>query len=522
MIRSQRHPIMAMLRRPLFTETGKTVRLSEVMAGLILILALLLLVCLVFPAEGIRLSSRFTLTFPSLRDISGVAERSVETSFSIDCSEEGFSNFAGDPSRFEKSALPMKCTPEQIRALPVQPIEYPEGRKDVLDNIMSELTALRSGNRELVRILHYGDSQLEADRMTMYLRGQLQKEFGGGGVGYVALNPQIPINPTVKISMSDDWSCSVPAVKYKQQAPLRVGHMLSSVSLSPKRQKVSWIKVERRPIRSYPSLRFSRVKLLLANFRAPIFLEAKTPTETIFTSIIHPNAVAQELNFVVPSNRESVTLYFRGNGYPEIYGLALDYTSGVAVDNIPLRSSSGVDFVKADMPLLEKSYQLIDAKFVIMQFGANVVPQPMKSYSYYEEQLYRQLALIKQLIPKVSILVVGVSDMARRSNGVLASYPNIAKVRNAQRQAAFRAGCAFWDTYEAMGGKNSIISWAYANPMLATKDFCHFSNAGAALVTELLYRSFSRDLKRYMAAAGKAEKNTEKDVTSLAENSASQ
>jgi lysophospholipase L1-like esterase len=151
-----------------------------------------------------------------------------------------------------------------------------------------------------------------------------------------------------------------------------------------------------------------------------------------------------------------------------------------------------------------------------MQFGANMVPQTMKSYSYYEEQLYRQLMLIKQLIPDVIILVVGVSDMARRSNGVLASYPNIAKVRSAQRQAAFRAGCAFWDTYEAMGGRNSIISWAYANPILATKDFCHFSNTGATLVAELMYRSFSRDFERYMAT------KKEESAISLAAKSTSQ
>jgi hypothetical protein len=491
-------------------------RLSEIMAGLMLILTLLFFTCLIFPVEGIRLSSRFTLTFPTVQDVFGVSEGSVETSFSIDCSDEGFFNFAGDPEQCEKSVLPLKCTPEQIRALPLQPIEYPQGREDVLSGVMSALAALRSGNRELVRILHYGDSQLEADRMTMYLRTQLQKEFGGGGVGYVALNPQIPINPTVKISMSSDWSCSVPAVKYKQPAPLRVGHLLSSVTLASRQQKASWIKVERRPIKSYPALSFSRIKLLLTNSHATIFLEAKTPTKTIFAELIPPAPGLQEIDLSMQNSRENVTLYFRGNGCPEIYGLALDYNTGVAVDNIPLRSSSGVDFVKADAKLLKESYRLIGAKLVIMQFGANMVPQAMKSYSYYEEQLYRQLALIKQLIPDVNILVVGVSDMARRSNGVLASYPNIAKVRSAQRQAAFRAGCAFWDTYEAMGGRNSIISWAYASPMLATKDFCHFSNTGATLVAELMYRSFLRDFKRHVAA------KKEESAISIAAKSTSQ
>jgi hypothetical protein len=498
-----------------FVRTDEPIRLSEVLAGIILVFSLLLFTCLFFPAEGIRLSPSVTLTFPSIQDVFGMSNDNVRMAFTIDCSEQGFSNFAAEPEQCEKSALPAKCTPEQIRALPVQPIEYPPGQEDALDNIKSKLTALYTGRHELVRILHYGDSQLEADRVTMYLRNRLQQEFGGGGVGYVALNPQIPVNPTVKISMSPGWVSSVPAVKYKRATPLRVGHLLSSVKLPQKQQKEAWIKVERRALKSYPPLRFSRLKLMLINSHAPIFLEVKTPTKTIFANILKPNAGLQELSLNMQQSRENITLHFRGSGCPEIFGLALDNATGVAIDNIPLRSSSGIDFVKANELLLGESYKLVGAKLIIMQFGANVVPQVMESYSAYEEQLYRQLTLIKQLAPTVSILVAGVSDMARRNGGVLASYPNIVKIRNAQRQAAFRAGCAFWDTYEAMGGKNSIISWAYARPVLATKDFCHLSNDGATLLAELMCRSFLRDVKRYIA--------TQKmdDAVSLAENFAS-
>ena len=491
------------------------IRLSEVLAGIILVFSLLLFTCLLFPAEGIRLSPHVTLTFPSVRDVLGVSNDNVRVTFTIDCSEQGFSTFAGDPEQYEQSALPAKCTPEQIRALPMQPIEYPKGQENALDNIKSELASLHAGSRELVRILHYGDSQLEADRVTMYLRSRLQQSFGGGGVGYVALNPQIPVNPTVKISMSPGWVSSVPAVKYKRAAPLRVGHLLSSVKLPLKQHKTAWIKIERRSLKAYPPLRFSRLKLMLTNSHAPTLLEVTTPTKTLFSNTLKPNAGLQELDLSMQQSSESITLSFRGSGCPEIFGLALDANTGVAVDNIPLRSSSGVDFVKANELLLRESYKLVNAKLIIMQFGANVVPQVMESYSAYEEQLYRQLALIKQLAPRVSILVAGVSDMARRSGGVLASYPNIVKIRNAQRRAAFRAGCAFWDTYEAMGGKNSIISWAYARPMLATKDFCHFSNDGATLLAELMYRSFARDVEQYIAA------QQPENAASIAENFAS-
>jgi lysophospholipase L1-like esterase len=473
---------------------------AEILANLLAAFSLLLLVSLFFPTNGVYVSPRVTLAFPSLQKIFDV-EDSYPGAISMDCSDRGF--FLAEPQqqgRNSRSVLPLNCSIDDVRALPIQPIEYPRDYEDALNGIMFDLASLRiPNNRKLVRILHYGDSQLEADRMTLYLRGELQKEFGGGGIGYVALNPQIPINPTVKISLSPEWSSSTPAVKHKGGEPLRVGHLLSNVSISSKQDKNAWIKIDRRQLRAYPQLKFSRIKLLVNNRVAPIFFEAKTPTQTLHSCVLQPGKGMQLLNVNMRNSPENVTLYFSGSGCPEVYGVGLDYVSGVAVDNIPLRSSSGVDFVKADAATLQRGFDLVGAKLIILQFGTNVVPKIMNSYSYYEEQLYEQLILLKRLQPNVNILVVGVADMARRVDGVMASYPNIEKIRDAQKRAAFRAGCAFWDTYKAMGGKNSIVSWAHAQPSLASKDFCHFSATGATLLAELLYRSIRQEFNIYAA-----------------------
>ncbi|MDR3296727.1 MAG: hypothetical protein LBS94_00645 [Prevotellaceae bacterium] len=477
---------------------GTTIHLRplDVLLRLAAVLAFFFIVSLIFPAQGIQLSPRVTLTFPSIDALLDKPHTQATDAFTIDCSEHRIVEVSAAESEPDKNALlPLSCSPEQVKELlPVQPIEYPDNSRSAMRKLFEELASLRTDKAKQVRLLHYGDSQIEADRMTMILRQQLQREYGGGGLGYVALNPQIPINPTVKISMSGGWQSSTPAVKYKLQKPLRVGHLLSSVRCSPKLDKPAWIKVERRPIKAYPPLRFSRVKVMLSNRSEACQVEVSTPTKTIFAGEISADEQLQQLNLNMGSSRENITLSFRG-GAPEVYGIALDYNSGVACDNIPLRSSSGVDFGKADAAYLAQAYNLLDVRGIVMQFGTNVVPKIVSSYAYYEEQLYAQLTLLRRLAPQASILVVGVADMARRgSSNALESYPNIEKIRNAQRNAALRAGCAFWDSYAAMGGKNSIVSWAYAQPSLAAKDFCHFSNVGATLMAELLCRSLLRDL----------------------------
>lgn len=79
--------------------------------------------------------------------------------------------------------------------------------------------------------------------------------------------------------------------------------------------------------------------------------------------------------------------------------------------------------------------------------------------------------------------------MSRKEGEDYVSHPNIEFIRDAQRRAAFKAGCAFWDLYEAMGGKNSMPSWVFADPPLANKDFTHFTPKGARLVSEMLYKA---------------------------------
>ena len=53
------------------------------------------------------------------------------------------------------------------------------------------LNVISNDPNERVRVIHYGDSQLEGDRITMQLRDALQKKYGGYGFGYVSLSPLV-------------------------------------------------------------------------------------------------------------------------------------------------------------------------------------------------------------------------------------------------------------------------------------------------------------------------------------------
>ena len=52
--------------------------------------------------------------------------------------------------------------------------------------------ALAESSDKSVRVLHYGDSQIEEDRMTQQIREALQKRYGGSGAGLLPLAQTIP------------------------------------------------------------------------------------------------------------------------------------------------------------------------------------------------------------------------------------------------------------------------------------------------------------------------------------------
>ena len=76
---------------------------------------------------------------------------------------------------------------EVVKEMPVLDTTLQMGQWDALAPFFEALASLERGERNAVRIIHYGDSQLEGDRITMQLRNSLQKNYGGRGFGYVAL-----------------------------------------------------------------------------------------------------------------------------------------------------------------------------------------------------------------------------------------------------------------------------------------------------------------------------------------------
>lgn len=77
---------------------------------------------------------------------------------------------------------------EKLDSVPRLITSIQSRNKNALKNFFDALYELKN-NPQAIRVLHYGDSQIEGDRITDYLRLKLQGQFGGQGPGLISLMP---------------------------------------------------------------------------------------------------------------------------------------------------------------------------------------------------------------------------------------------------------------------------------------------------------------------------------------------
>ncbi|MEN7546523.1 hypothetical protein AAG747_01300 [Rapidithrix thailandica] len=402
-----------------------------------------------------------------------------------------------DAEQAEDSVASLDKKPEfkPVEVQPVKvPIEYPGGNSQALDNFYASLNTLAS-KKNLIRIVHYGDSQLEGDRITEFIRNRFQATFGGCGVGITPILEIKNARSTIYQEASDNWNKKLCYGVNRGSTKHSNYGLLGSYFQFP---SSAWVKFSRSKYSYERNNTFDNIKLLYKNTEDTLVVNYEFNNASFggTDSLTTQNAfMVHKIPF--RGSFKNLKMNFKTNKDSELYGLAFDCNSGVAVDNVALRGSSGTEFTNINRDYLKTQFSKLNVKLIIIQFGVNVIPNVLTDYTYYENSMYRQLKYLKSLRPDLNILVVGVSDMARKRGPKYESYPNIRLVREAQRNAAFRANCAYWDLFTAMGGQNSMISWVHAKAPLANKDYTHFTRRGAKLVGEMVYNALMADYAQF-------------------------
>lgn len=378
----------------------------------------------------------------------------------------------------------------------------------------------RISKEKRVRILHFGDSQIEGNRITGPIHQKFQAKYGGKGPGWVPVVETIPTS-AVRQKQSDNWIKYAIYGKVNSAYHKRYGLLgafnrfteeklflesdlpkndasgQSKLLLIPpdhaykeKELAKAWFEVA--PQSKSTVHVFNRVRLCFGNFSDTVSFKLQMDDQLIDQGIWLPTKDMVTKEWIFEQTPPSLRFSFEGSDSPDFYGISLETNHGVYVDNIAMRGSSGTIFNKMDLSALKKQVGEDHVAMIIMQFGGNSIPyiKSQKQIDDYQKWFAAQIRSLKKWFPSAVFLVIGPSDMATKVKDKFETYPFLPEMRDALKGAAFNEKAAFFDLYEAMGGKNSMVTWVNSEPPLASADYVHFAPSGSNKVANWLIEAF--------------------------------
>jgi len=449
---------------------------------------------------------------------------SYRTSTDTEAGAERLAEAVGETVAANLGARPVVAPPvESDDARKVAPAEYvgitvyiedPTGRGMRAFYESLERTA-RAEKGAITRIGHYGDSSIATDLITSTVRQNLQARFGDAGHGFVlAAKGYIPYKHRGVRQSSNPESWEIREVVRRQDRNGRYGYG----GVQSRARRGSWARVgtakrgdigrnasrfdiyyETQPRGGKFSVRLDRGE------RQIVSTKADTLGDGVYS-------------IAAPDGPHVIEFRYARGGPVNFYGVVVEREGpGVVYDSLGLLGARANRLLNYDKSHIKAQLKRRGVNLLVLGFGGNEASDNRTEQEFYEDYL-RVLSRMRQGREDLSCLVFAPLDQARRHRGRIRTLPTIPLIVTAQRRAAFDSGCAFYDTWQAMGGEDAMRRWYKARPRLAMGDFRHATPAGYEIIGNMFYKAILAGFAGYLAddasAAPASSTSTEADASS--------
>jgi len=463
---------------------------QKILLFIIGIIICLAIIAALFPSNGVVIFNQI-LRFPAL------SEMATRTSEDDEDPEEILKQWLITDTA-EKEALLNSNNSSTDRKETVGALTKMEGVFEFPDENLSYFNSFfakaerAATQHQMVRVLYYGDSQIELDRFSSNLRNFFQQKFGGGGPGMVPFLQTIPTE-ALNQSCTGEYSCFSLWGDVRKNREGDYGPLAKMYQISGKNSFSATIirnnnETDRRD-------NYSNISLLINNVKGNFSAELTDKTNLLKYPLKTDSLGIQLLDFQLNYSTKSFSIGMNGNA--NIYGVLVDDGFGVAVDNIAMRGANGLHFTSMNDSLLRKTFQLLNVGMIILQFGGNAIPglSGEKNAELYVAQIVSQIKHLQYVAPNVPILFIGPSDMLSVVDGELKTYTVLPYLVDRLSTEIPESGAAFWNMYKVMGGANSMRAWVKKG--WAGNDYVHFTAKGANEISNVLTQTFETMYERW-------------------------
>ncbi len=361
-----------------------------------------------------------------------------------------------------------------------------------LDAFFDRLGKLENpGSDDHVAILHYGDSPTTADLITGDVRALLQQRFGDAGHGYL-----LTAKPW-------EWyghrGTDISAHGWTMNTAVGKGHAdiygLGGASFEGT---------------SGASSRFTLKDGTQTSMEVSYFAQPDGGTVTVSAegtalATIDTKADAREPGWKtvpLPMGTKAVDVKVI-SGRVELFGETFARQQrGILYDSLGLNGASTTVMSRGfNADVWEAELRHDAPALVVINYGTNESNSAAFVEKQYEHELRLAIVRIRTALPNVSILVMSPMDRGER-HGIddietMATIPEIVAI---QKRVAADARCAFFDTYEAMGGDGTMARWYTGRPKMVGADLIHPTPQGAGIIAQVFVKDLLEGYDKYRAA----------------------
>ncbi|HLK20904.1 MAG TPA: GDSL-type esterase/lipase family protein [Bryobacteraceae bacterium] len=340
----------------------------------------------------------------------------------------------------------------------------------------------------VTRILHYGDSPVTADSITADARSLLQEHFGDAGHGFILIaKPWAWYGHRGVDVHGGGWH-----IEAASQSRARDGfHGLGGVSFQGGTGASSQFVLHKDHVRI-------EVKYMRQPGGGTLAVEAGESTIGKIDTDGPDKQPAFQM-FDLPNGAREINLTVE-RGPVRIFGVSFERDGpGVIYNSLGLNGGQ----VQMALRFFEKAQWTAELQheqpdLVIVNYGTNESLYADYIERYYPGELRELLRRIKNAVPKASLLVMSPMDRGERnSSGQITTPPTLPRLVEIQRQIAEETGCAFFNTFQAMGGEGTMARWYENQPRLVSADFMHPLPAGAKKVGVLLDQALESGFRQF-------------------------
>ena len=382
-------------------------------------------------------------------------------------------------------------------------IEDPSGR--ALEGLFASLRNTETGGTQ-TRICHYGDSPITNDGITSTVRRNLQIRFGDAGHGFILIDKPWGWyeHSGVIREASRGWQSDPMFISRGEHF-----YGLGGVSFTASSPEVS---------ASFSTAREGEVGRSASAFDIYFLLRPgggdfdlavdDQQVERVATASDEIKSGFHRVN--VAEAPHKLTIRIVGNGEVQVFGVTLESShSGVQYDSLGVNGAFiGLlaHYLDADHWAEQLRHRRPD--LVIIGYGANESQFERLPMDQYEQDTREAIRRIRAALPGVSIMLLGPMDRGvRGAGGGIVTRPMIPKLISYQRRLAAETGCAFFDTFAAMGGDGTVARWCEARPRLMGGDFTHPTAQGAEIVGSFIYEAMMKAYEEYKSNIASAEQS---------------